>query len=107
VVAGNPARVIRRWDPEAREWRPPAGVEVADSEAVALAAMRERMAHLEARLSNGERRRAELVRELADATRRREAAEHWLAELERSPSWRATEPLRQLKRAAGRRGRRT
>jgi acetyltransferase-like isoleucine patch superfamily enzyme len=127
VVAGNPARIIRRWDAEAGEWRresPDRDDAVRREPSDAEAALRERMSHLEQRLGLADVRRMQLAEELAAAStqgardteathasierlrveldeerRLREAAERWLAALQRSPSWRVTAPLRALKRS--------
>ena len=67
--------------------RPRAGdVTVAELEAVAAADPREISA---------------LRHNIAQLHRENEAKRHWLEELQRSPSWRVTAPLRKLKRLAG------
>jgi hypothetical protein len=53
------------------------------------------------------RRHEETLALLAEAERRRAAAEYWLAEHRASVSWRVTEPLRRIKRLAGMRARRS
>jgi acetyltransferase-like isoleucine patch superfamily enzyme len=141
VVVGNPARVIRRWDPDSARWvageaasarptdpKPPSSpdhamlaqqvfqlqqrLEVANRARLSLADRLSAADRREAELAaEFETRRAELVADIeslrVDRDREREqrmAVERWLVELQRSISWRATAPLRTLKRGAARRG---
>ncbi|MGZ4197241.1 MAG: acyltransferase [Solirubrobacteraceae bacterium] len=113
VVAGNPARVIRRWDQSLQQWVGPGAL---DDEAEPggarsgeldrqLASLATRAAVAEAQRLVSERELREvtlsrdaLIGELEDARRGRAAAEFWLQDHRRSASWRLTRPLRAVKR---------
>jgi acetyltransferase-like isoleucine patch superfamily enzyme len=136
VVAGNPARVVRSWDPESARWvagETSAGEpsEVHPGDDADAPSLRERLSQLEQRLAVANRDRLALAGRVSETGTREEqlraqlaaeraalataneglerereqrrAAEYWLAQLASSVSWRATAPLRGLKRAAGRR----
>jgi acetyltransferase-like isoleucine patch superfamily enzyme len=115
VVAGNPARVIKRWDESLQRWvaagassegAEPGGGHTAELDRQ-LASLAARAAVAEAQRLASERELSEvtlsrdsLIELLEDARRGRAAAEFWLEDHRRSVSWRLTHPLRVVKRRA-------
>jgi acetyltransferase-like isoleucine patch superfamily enzyme len=113
VVAGNPARVIRRWDQSLQRWVGAAvsndgakpGAEQQDELDRQLASLARRSAMAEAERLASERQLRELtlsrdalIAQLEDERRARAAAEYWLDDHRRSMSWRVTAPLRSVGR---------
>jgi acetyltransferase-like isoleucine patch superfamily enzyme len=108
VVAGNPARAIKRWDASREEWISVRSEEPAQPSPITgegAADLEHRVAVLEAELRAGEDelRAVELQRDranqlLEEAERGRAATEFWLEHHRSSLSWRVTAPLRALKR---------
>jgi acetyltransferase-like isoleucine patch superfamily enzyme len=107
VFAGNPGRVIKRWDPDSEAWvspdlaPPPAPKQVHANGA--LAVLEQRLSLTEAEKLAREDEIKALKGRLAEAERLRAATEHWLEDHRKSVSWRLTAPLRSAKRAVTRR----
>ncbi|HET9721181.1 MAG TPA: hypothetical protein VFP55_13955 [Solirubrobacteraceae bacterium] len=111
LVAGNPARIVRQWDPALRTWRDPAGdpegVPRGDGTDPAPSELQNRAALAEAQLRSAEEevrilrlRNEQSLGKLKQLKRERDELAHWLADHQESISWRVTRPLRAAKRLA-------
>ncbi len=113
IVAGNPARIIKRWDEILQDWvRPEESAGPGETGGSSQVESGGRLSYLEHRASVAEAefraselevreltlRRDSLVELLKEAQRGRAAAEYWLEDHRRSLSWRLTAPLRAAKR---------
>jgi acetyltransferase-like isoleucine patch superfamily enzyme len=113
VVAGNPARIIKRWDETLQRWvRADASADRGETGAPLHSEAGAQHGHLEHRAAVTEAdlraskhevrelmfRRDPLVELLEEAQRGRAAAEFWLEDHRQSLSWRLTAPLRAAKR---------
>jgi acetyltransferase-like isoleucine patch superfamily enzyme len=109
LAAGNPARIVRQWDPALRIWRELSGDEVAPPRALgseaapseldnraALAEAHRRSAEEEVRILR--LRNEQSLGRLEGLERERDELERWLTDHRQSISWRLTRPLRAAKR---------
>lgn len=113
LAAGNPARIVRQWDPALRTWRDPSGDDVGTARAAggdaAPTELQNRAALAEAQLRSAEEelrilrlRNEQSAGRLEELERERDELTRWLVDHRESVSWRLTTPLRAAKRLVAR-----